>query len=217
VPIGRFGDAEVFSLSPTKLLVSGEGGLVTTNDETLARIVRAQRNYGDTGSYDPEYLGLNARMTEFNAALGLTSLELTDRKVARHNEIADLYTMRLSHLPGLKFQTVAAGDVCTYKDYSIHVSPEAAGIDRDGLAASLLAENIETKKYFYPPMHEQRLYRQFAPSDYQLSRTEFVANGILSLPVYESLPDSTVEGVAVAIKRIIEHAQDQKSSSGTGY
>ena len=217
VPIGRFGDAEVFSLSPTKLLVSGEGGLVTTNDETLARIVRAQRNYGDTGSYDPEYLGLNARMTEFNAALGLTSLELTDRKVARHNEIADLYTTKLSHLPGLKFQTVAARDVCTYKDYSIHVSREGAGIDRDGLAASLLAENIETKKYFYPPMHEQRLYRQFAPSDHQLSRTTFIANGILSLPVYESLPDSTVEGVALAIERIISHAQDQKSESGMRY
>ena len=214
VPIGGFGDAEVFSLSPTKLLVSGEGGLVTTNDETLARIVRAQRNYGDTGSYDPEHLGLNARMTEFNAALGLTSLALTGRKVARHNEIADLYTMRLAHLPGLKFQTIAADDVCTYKDYSIHISAKAAGIDRDGLAASLLAENIETKRYFYPPMHEQRLYRQFAPSDRPLSCTDYIANGILSLPIYESLPDSTVEGVAVAIERIISHAQDEKSWQG---
>jgi len=68
-PIGQFGDAEVFSLSPTKLLVAGEGGLVTTNDAALAKRIRAGRNYGDAGNYDPELLGLNARMTEFNAAL----------------------------------------------------------------------------------------------------------------------------------------------------
>ena len=71
-PIGSFGDAEVFSLSPTKLLVAGEGGLVTTNDALLAKAIRLMRNYGDGGAYDPEWIGLNARMSEFNAALGLT-------------------------------------------------------------------------------------------------------------------------------------------------
>src|SRR5882762_7292566 len=61
-PLGGFGDAEVFSLSPTKLLVAGEGGLVTTNDATLAKTIRAMRNYGDLGAYDPTWLGMNARM-----------------------------------------------------------------------------------------------------------------------------------------------------------
>ncbi|HLY18363.1 MAG TPA: DegT/DnrJ/EryC1/StrS family aminotransferase [Bryobacteraceae bacterium] len=63
--VGQFGDAEVFSLSPTKLLVAGEGGLVATNDALLAHKLRAGRNYGDLGAYDPMLLGLNARMTEF--------------------------------------------------------------------------------------------------------------------------------------------------------
>jgi dTDP-4-amino-4,6-dideoxygalactose transaminase len=84
-PIGSFGDTEVFSLSPTKLLVAGEGGLVTTNDAKLAAAVRAMRNYGDLGAYNPEWLGLNARMPEFNAALALRGLALVDAKVQRRN------------------------------------------------------------------------------------------------------------------------------------
>src|SRR5579863_7059764 len=87
-PVGQLGDAEVFSLSPTKLLVAGEGGLVCTDDATLAHLVRAGRNYGDLGAYDPMLLGLNARMTEFNAAMGVAGLDLVDSKVKRHNQIA---------------------------------------------------------------------------------------------------------------------------------
>jgi dTDP-4-amino-4,6-dideoxygalactose transaminase len=158
-PIGQFGDAEVFSLSPTKLLVAGEGGLVTTNDATLAKAIRAMRNYGDTGSYDPEWLGMNARMSEFNAALALTGLADIDERVRRRNQIARMYTDQLASLPGLRFQSVHPNDVNTYKDYSIHVTPSQFGMTRDELAEGLLTENIETKKYFYPPMHIQKLYK----------------------------------------------------------
>jgi dTDP-4-amino-4,6-dideoxygalactose transaminase len=213
-PVGQFGDAEVFSLSPTKLLVAGEGGLVTTNDDTLAKAVRAMRNYGDTGAYDPEWVGLNARMSEFNAALGLTGLATVSERVARRNQIAKMYDDMLATLPGLRFQRVHPNDVNTFKDYSIHVTPEQFGMDRDELAAGLLAENIETKKYFYPPMHMQKLYQQFYDKARNtLKTTELVTGGILSLPIYESLPDSTIEGVANAIIRLARHASARKESS----
>src|SRR6266404_9332006 len=103
-PVGGFGDAEVFSLSPTKLLVAGEGGLVTTNDGTLAQVIRGMRNYGDLGAYDPTWLGMNARMSEFNAALALAGMPLVIAKVARRNRIAKIYTSLLAPLPGLRFQ-----------------------------------------------------------------------------------------------------------------
>ena len=99
-PVGQFGDAEAFSLSPTKLLVAGEGGLVTTNDATLAKAVRTMRNYGDSGAYDPEWLGMNARMSEFNAALALTGLTDIDERIHRRNQIAQMYTDQLSSLRG---------------------------------------------------------------------------------------------------------------------
>jgi dTDP-4-amino-4,6-dideoxygalactose transaminase len=206
-PIGQFGDAEVFSLSPTKLLVAGEGGLVTTNDTELARKLRAARNYGDLGTYDPEVLGLNARMSEFNAALGTAGLQLVASKVERHNAIAALYTTLLSEVPGMSFQHVNADDVNTFKDFSVSVDSARLGMNRDRLAEALLAENVTTKKYFSPPLHKQMLYRHYykeRPSS--LPHTDRIADTVLSLPIYESISDETVKGVARAIKRL---ANDQ--------
>jgi dTDP-4-amino-4,6-dideoxygalactose transaminase len=202
-PIGGFGDAEVFSLSPTKLLVAGEGGLVTTNDATLARAIRSMRNYGDLGAYDPDWVGMNARMSEFNAALALAGLPQVEAKIIRRNRIAEIYTNLLARLPGLRFQKVLPEDVNTYKDYSIHITPGVFGMTRDELAQALLAEKIETKKYFYPPLHQQKLYRPlYVPDRYGLPHTEYVTRGILSLPNYESLPDETVERIAYAVDRV---------------
>jgi dTDP-4-amino-4,6-dideoxygalactose transaminase len=208
-PIGSFGDAEVFSLSPTKLLVAGEGGLVTTNDAKLAAAVRAMRNYGDTGAYNPEWLGLNARMSEFNAALALRGLPLIDAKVQRRNSIARIYTEILSSLPGVRFQKTDSRDTNTYKDYSIHVTPQNVGMTRDALANALLDHNIETKKYFYPPLHQQSLYSKFYdPAQDDLRQTEHLADGILSLPIYESLPDETVHTVAETLKRMVHSERE---------
>src|SRR3984893_11753307 len=216
-PIGQFGDAEAFSLSPTKLLVAGGGGLVTTNDATLAKALRGMRNYGDTGSYDPEWLGMNARMSEFNAALALAGLPDIDERVRRRNQIARMYTDQLSSLHGLRFQCVHPSDVNTYKDYSIHVTPSQFGMTRDELAEGLLAENIETKKYFYPPMHMQKLYKSFHDAGRNdLKATEEVTGGILSLPIYESLPGSTIETVSRAIHSVAQAAATRREVSLSG-
>jgi dTDP-4-amino-4,6-dideoxygalactose transaminase len=198
--VGQFGDAEVFSLSPTKLLVAGEGGLVATADPALARAIRLMRNYGDDGSYDPQFLGQNARMGEFNAALGLRGLPLVDSKVERRNQVAQMYVDGLSGLPGITFQKVEPGDRHTYKDFSIHVDRNLFGCTRDQLAVALLAENIQTKKYFYPPLHKQTLYQEFEKT--ALPNTNYVADNVLSLPIYEMLPDSTVGCIIDCIGRI---------------
>jgi dTDP-4-amino-4,6-dideoxygalactose transaminase len=202
--VGGFGTAEVFSLTPTKLLVAGEGGLVTTNDAVLAQRVRAARNYGDQGGYDPQVLGLSARMPEFNAALGLAGLDLVDRKVARHNRIAARYRALLSGARGLRFQKVCAGNRSSSKDCTVLVDARAAGVTRDTLAAALLAANIETRKYFYPPVHRQKLYRRYYDARRgRLPCTDFVSGGVLSLPIYESLADESVERVAREVRRYI--------------
>src|SRR4029077_16389371 len=91
----------------------------------------------------PEWLGLNARMTEFNAALALRGLPLIDAKVRRRNSIAQTYTKILSSLPGARFQKIHSHDASTYKDYSIHITPEIVGMTRDVLAGALLKDNIE--------------------------------------------------------------------------
>jgi dTDP-4-amino-4,6-dideoxygalactose transaminase len=212
-PIGQFGNAEVFSLSPTKLLVAGEGGLVATNDAILAKSLRALRNYGDAGTYDPEWLGANARMAEFNAALGLAGLPMLQAKVHRRTQIAGRYENSLRGLPGLRFQQVRRHDAATFKDFCVHVTPSEFGLSRDEIGAMLLAENIETRKYFYPPLHRQKLYRSYHDSRSDpLPETERISAGILSLPIYESLADETVDLVSQAIVRLHAYGRTETNS-----
>jgi dTDP-4-amino-4,6-dideoxygalactose transaminase len=202
-PVGSFGDAEVFSLSPTKLLIAGEGGLVATNDSTLAARMRAARNYGDLGSYDPDLQGMNARMPEFNAALALAGLDEVDSKIVQHNRIAQRYTRLLSGTAGVSFQKVRQCDVCAYKDYSVLIDPAQFGKDRDAVAAQLMERGIETKKYFYPPLHKQRLLGAYFSEDQPaLPVTESISNSVLSLPIYHKL-------AAGSIRKISQYIQEQ--------
>jgi dTDP-4-amino-4,6-dideoxygalactose transaminase len=203
-PLGGNGDAEVFSLSPTKLLVAGEGGLVTTNDSTLARRLRLARNYGDGGAYDPELLGLNARMSEFNAALGLEGLKILQHKVRRHLHIAALYTELLKDVPGVRLQTVATGDQSTYKDFSIHVSDPGSQPLGAALCNALAARRIPTKRYFYPPLHRQKVFAGLhTPAHAPLQVTDFISSGIVSLPIYASLADKTIEMIASTVRETL--------------
>jgi len=207
-PIGSFGDAEVFSLSPTNLLTAGEGGLITTNDSSLAARLTAARNYGDLGAYDPILQGMNARMPEFNAAMGIAGLDAVDAKVQRHNRIASKYTRLLTGTPGVSFQTVKRGDISTYKDYSVVIDDDRFGMSRNQLVESLMARGIETRKYFYPPLHMQRLLGSHHTHDQPgLPFTEKTSGGILSLPIYHKLPVSAVRTVSRAIKTQSRHPE----------
>ena len=154
----RSANAEVFSLTPTKPLVAGEGGLVATNDAALAETLRIGRDYGNPGDYDTRFAGLNARMSEFHAAMALESLARFDESLERRRYLAGLYRDYLDDVPGIEFQAVSPRDTSTFKDLTIRVDADAFGLSRDGLALALLAEGVDTRKYFDPPVHRQRAY-----------------------------------------------------------
>lgn len=196
--IGAFGAAEVFSLSPTKLLVAGEGGLVTTRDAALANRLRAARNYGDAGDSDPEIRGLNARMSEFHAALALRGIDGVETRVARRNEIRARYEERLSETPGISFQRIHQGNRSSCKDFQIVVAPEVFGCSRDAILHALRQRNIEARRYFWPPVHRQKLYASVWDG-HPLPVTDSVSNSILNLPIYSSLRDDRVDAVCDAI------------------
>jgi len=208
--IGGFGDAEIFSLSATKLLVTGEGGIITTNNkETYNKFVMG-RNYGDPGSYDCQFIGLNSKMQEFSAILGLKTLEMLESNIQRRNEIAKSFKKKLNIL-GIKFQRIEEDCRSTYKDFSILIDEEKFGISRDNLCEALKHENIMTKKYFYPPIHKQKAYSAFEDKYKNiLLNTEYVSNNILCLPIYSHMSESTVNGICEAIIRIKEFCNEIK-------
>jgi dTDP-4-amino-4,6-dideoxygalactose transaminase len=211
--MGGAGTAEVFSLSPTKLLVAGEGGLVATNDAALADKLRTARNYGDKGAYDCEVLGLNARMTEIQARLALMGLEELAERVERRNALAALYERRLAGQRGLLFQKIRSGATPSRKDFGIVIDEAEFGISRDQLYEALLRENVQTKKYFYPPLHRQKLYKDCRRGT--MTHTDAVSSRILNFPIYSSLSDETVEAIVDRILLIRETLAQSKLAAAT--
>ncbi len=201
-PVGSQGDAHVFSLSPTKLLVAGEGGVVATNDDQLAQQVRIGREYGNDGHYDSLFAGLNARMPELSALIGLRSLRHLNDVAQRRREQAARYQRELADLPGLQFIKVADDNLCSYKDFSIVVDEQEFGATRNELAAALGARHIDTRNYYDPPVHRHQAYQKFCDDRTHLPVTELLAKCSLSLPMGPQLDADGIAAVCNAIRDV---------------
>jgi dTDP-4-amino-4,6-dideoxygalactose transaminase len=205
--VGGFGSAEVFSMTPTKTLIAGEGGIIATNDDLLAERCRIGRNYGNPGDYDCRFIGLNARMSELHAALALASFEDLEERIAVRGRLAARYREALAGIPGVAFPVVRDEDRSTYKDLSILVDADAFGMSADRVGEALAAEGIETRRYYSPPVHRMRAYRAWAAAD--LPVTDRASRAALSLPLSTDMTDAHVERVAEAVRRIRSHADDR--------
>jgi len=211
--IGSFGDVEVFSTSPTKLMTTGEGGIVATNDSELAHKIRLAREYGNPGDYGSKFPGLNARMQEFSALLGLKSLEMLESNAQQRNKIVDNFKVHLGKVPGIIFQKIECGNRSSYKDFSVAIEEEEFGLSRDRLAQALRTEGIDTRKYHDPPVHTHLTYKKYW-NKYcnKLPVTESLARKIISLPLYSHMEKETVEKICYAMGRIHQyHSQINKS------
>lgn len=204
VPLGRFGTAEVFSLTPTKVLSGAEGGLVTTDDDELADRIRLARDYANPGDYDTRFAGLNGRLSELHAALALVALGHLDERVERRTRIAERYRTGLSRVPGIGWQEVPAGTHSSYKDFIITVDADGFGAHRDQVVPALHAEGVPTRPYYSPPVHRQRAYAHVETG--ALPVTDRIADQVIALPIWTDMTLEQVDGVVAAIERIHDHA-----------
>ena len=204
--VGGGGWCQVFSLTPTKMVVAGEGGVVCTDDDELAEELRVGREYGNDGSYDTVFSGLNARLSEMHSCLARASLAMLEEVVAHRNKVADALKEELSQIPGLGFQEITPDSRTTYKDFTVVVDPSKFGISRDRLAEALAAEGVPTRKYFSPACHQHHAFKAF--SRRPLPRTEMLAERCLSLPLLEL---ETVAPLASTMAKIQAHHRELKS------
>jgi len=210
-PAAVWGDASVFSLSPTKTLVAGEGGLAATGDPELAARLRRARNYGKGSGYDCEVLGLNARMTELQAALALHGLPHVEAGIAHRNRVAAVYESRLAGVPGLRLQKIPPEVRSARKDFAVLVDAERFGLSRSELEEALRRAGVETRRYFDPPLHRQSLYRGFyRPGEDALEVAGQLSRQVLCLPIHAGLPLAVAERVA---DRIASAARERKQAS----
>lgn len=191
---GSLGTFEVFSFSGTKLVTSAEGGLVSTGDPALAAKMEYLRAYGFQSDYESHLVGLNGKISELNAALGVLTLGTVERAVARRQAIVARYRAALAGASGIGFQRVDPRDRSTHKDFAILC---ADGAQRDRIEAALTAEQIQTKRYFRPA-HAMRAYRRWATRP--LPRTDDVYARILCLPIFNELPDADVDRIAALVR-----------------
>jgi dTDP-4-amino-4,6-dideoxygalactose transaminase len=201
VPVGGFGLAEVFSMSPTKVAVAGEGGLVATRDADLARTLRCARDYGNPGDYDTLFPGLNARMSELHAAVGLASLAGLPERVAHRGALVEEFAAAVDGLPGLRLALPEPGDTSTFKDLTLIVDAEAFGLGADALGRALKAEGIDSRRYFHPPVQRQRAYAHLGQAD-ALPVTDRLAESVLTVPLWTHMDAATVRQVAAAVVRV---------------
>ena len=187
-PVGTFGQFAMFSLYPTKNMTSGEGGMVSVDDDETARRLRLYRNQGMERQYHNEVVGFNARMTDIHAAIGREQLKKVNAWTKRRQENAAYLSL---HLEGVTTPPVADGAVHVYHQYTVRVPS-----DRDGLAAALREEyNIGTGMFYPVPNHQLRPFQR----DIELPQTARAARECLSLPVHPSLSESDLERVVAAV------------------
>jgi dTDP-4-amino-4,6-dideoxygalactose transaminase len=212
-PVGGFGVAEVFSLTPTKPLVAGEGGIIATDDAALAKTLRLAREYGNPGDYDTRMVGLNGRMSELHAATALAGLDGYQVRLEERRAMADRYRRGLAEIPGIAVQEVDPDDACTWKDFTIAVDADVFGVARDVLRRALTAEGIDTRCYFDPPTHRQQAYAGLRPRA-DLPVTDAVASRVISLPLYAALEAADLDTVVSVLAAVSAHAEELAAAVG---
>ena len=144
-------------------------------------------------------------MGEPYAALGLAQLPSLQDFVQSRERSVQLYKKLLGNIFGVSFQHIPRGYQSSNKDFSIFIDPKPFGMNRDQLAAALKFENIDTRNYFYPPIHQLAPYREFYTGG--LTQTERKSERVLSLPIYNNMDDRIVGGICEAIRRIRMNAR----------
>ena len=190
-PVGAFGAAGAFSFYPTKNMTSGEGGMVTTACDQIARQVRLLRNQGMEQRYRNEVIGFNTRMTDIHAAIGRVQLAKLAGWTARRQQVAARYDAELA---GVTVPPVADGAVHVYHQYTIRVAQ-----DRDGFAAALADQGVGSGVYYPTPVH---LLPSFGLTALDLPVTALAAAEVLSLPVHPGLSDDDVDAVITAVNTV---------------
>lgn len=198
--IGGFGDTEVFSLHATKFINTLEGGVVTTNNSSLAGTIRQMKNFGFTGYDRVDRLGINGKMDEISAAMGLTNLEAIDKFISANRRNYQRYHKLLDGHPALRVLSYDEIDRHNYQYVVVSVDEKQGGISRDEILKQLHDQDIIARRYFYPGCHRLEPYRSENPAAaLLLPVTEKLAASLLCLPTGSTVEPADIDRVCQAL------------------
>lgn len=214
-PAGTFGLCEVFSLSPTKVVTSVEGGVITTNDEPLAAKLRLMRDYGKgPDGQEIVFNGLSARMSELHATVGLLSLRNIEVLIRRRMELIHKYREITGVLPGCAMQEFPHDRTSSGNYFTLLIGDRPT--DRDKVYEALRANHIQTKKYFYPPVHSQKFMLRYpyrVAGDLKWTWSSSLRS--LALPLYSHMTDSQHDHVCDVLKNVLSDGHSKKTNESS--
>ncbi len=201
--IGSFGDIAMFSLHATKVYHAIEGGVLTFGDKSLETQLKLYKNFGIAGPEQVETIGINAKMNEFQAAMGLINLDFLDDQIAHRKKISDVYQTKLGKVEGVSFAKVGKNVKSNYAYFPIVIDEDKTHISRDELQEKLQKYNVFTRKYFYPLVTDFTCYKE-QYLGVHLSTSKYISNSILTLPIYGDLTLEEASQIADIISFIIK-------------
>ncbi|WP_332648201.1 DegT/DnrJ/EryC1/StrS family aminotransferase [Lysinibacillus sp. 54212] len=195
--VANFGDASMFSFHATKVFHTIEGGALTYKDRSIENRINMAKNFGITGPESIEYAGGNAKMNEFQAAMGLCNLRHIDQEIEKRKEVHERYIENLSELEGIRLPFVKKGIVSNYAYFPVLF--DSNKVSRDQIHDELKKHNIYSRKYFYPLTNNINCYKsKFSPNHTPVAQQ--ISERILTLPIYAGIQLETVERICNIIK-----------------
>jgi dTDP-4-amino-4,6-dideoxygalactose transaminase len=194
--IGSFGDITMFSFHATKLFHTAEGGALAFGDKHLKSRIDLLKNFGIKNENEVVMPGINGKMNEIQAALGLVVLDKVDEERKKREQIRNLYRERLKEIEGISFIPDMVGVKSSLQYFPIRINEKKFGKSRDFVYEKLKEYNIFTRKYFYPLCSDYTCYRQLpSASPHTLPNSHLVIKEILTLPFYGGLHLDQVETI----------------------
>ena len=201
--IGTFGDVTMFSFHATKLFHTAEGGALVCADAALRQRINHLRNFGIVDPETVDGIGLNGKMSELQAALGLAVLDCVDAEVAARKRLVALYNRLLESVPGITVAASAPGIDSNPQYCAVRIDAERFGCSRDIVHAELLKHNVVSRKYFFPLCSDYPCYSGLPSADpARLPVARRAAREVLCLPLYGTLDPSVVERICEIISAL---------------
>lgn len=192
--IGNFGDSSMFSFHATKVFNTIEGGAITFNDDKLKDILYNLKNFGIKNEEEVVYVGSNAKMNEFCAAMGICNLRHLSEEISKRRLVYNKYVERLENVKGIKTNRLRVDVEYNYAYFPIVVDSSEFGVDRNKIFDELKKHDIYSRKYFYPLISDYECYK----TKYNSNETPIakkISNEVLTLPMYSDLQLDSVDQI----------------------
>ena len=213
--VGGFGAAGCFSFHPRKSITTGEGGMITTDDDDLAARIRLLRSHGgirEGNRFNFVEAGYNYRLSDIHAAIGIAQLRKLDRLLARRRSIADRYCELLANDSGVTPPHLPEWDGHVYQSFVVLLEP---GVERDTVIRQLADDGIETTLGTYALHREPYFQRELGSTEADAPHSADVFRRALTLPLYPDMRDEDQDWVVARVRSALNAVSDVAKEAGS--